>query len=168
MSSAFHYPTNAGSLGDPRRPRSSMSPVSASSSQNQRGRASVVKERSVLVVEDDENTVFLLRHLLRLRGYQVLQAWDGKQALEIADTEELDLMLLDLQLPRLNGLGVVRQLRDDLRFECLPIIVMTGHEPEHYRGTAIEAGCDDFLLKPIDLDRLDAILDYFVPVEPAV
>ena len=44
---------------------------------------------------------------------------------------------------------------------------MTGHEPEKYRGTAIDAGCDDFLLKPIDLDRLEAILDYFAPVKAA-
>ena len=52
-------------------------------------------------------------------------------------------------------------------FECLPIIIMTSFEPEQYRGTAIEADCDDFLLKPIDLDRLDAILDYFAPVKLA-
>jgi DNA-binding response OmpR family regulator len=75
-------------------------------------------------------------------------------------------VLLDLQ-PRLNGLSVIRQLREDSRFECLPIIIMTGYEPEQFRGTAIEAGCDDFLLTPIDFDRLDAILDYFAPIKVA-
>jgi len=165
MSSAFYYPTNTGSLGDPRRPRSFMSPLSASPSQSEC--PTVVRKRTVLVVEDDDNTLFLLKSLLGSKGYQVIQAWDAKQALEIAKTQELDLMLLDLQLPRHNGLGVIRELREDLRFESLPIVVMTGHEPEQYRGTAIAVGCDDFLLKPIDLDRLDAILDYFAPAKAA-
>ena len=76
----------------------------------------------------------------------------------------MDLILLDLQLPRLNGLGVIHHLRQRIDFECIPVVIMTGHEPENYRGTAIDAGCDDFLLKPVDLDRLDAVLDYFVPL----
>ena len=162
MSSAFYYPTNTGSLGYPRQPQTLMSARSRFGhfEPEYSGKA---RKRNVLVVEDDENTVFLLKNLLGSRGYEVFPAWDGKQALEIARTLDLDLMLLDLQLPRLNGLSVIRQLREDSRFECLPIIIMTGHEPEQYRDTAIEAGCDDFLLKPIDLDRLAAILDYFAP-----
>ena len=161
MSSAFYYPTNTGSLGYPRQPQTLMSRPRFG--QFEPEYSAKARTRNVLVVEDDENTVFLLKNLLGSRGYDVVPAWDGKQALEIARTLDLDLMLLDLQLPRLNGLSVIRQLREDSRFECLPIIIMTGHEPEQYRDTAIEAGCDDFLLKPIDLDRLAAILDYFAP-----
>jgi len=161
MSSAFYYPTNTGSLGYPRQPQTLMSRPRFG--QFEPEYSAKARKRNVLVVEDDENTVFLLKNLLGSRGYDVVPAWDGKQALEIVRTLDLDLMLLDLQLPRLNGLSVIRQLREDSRFECLPIIIMTGHEPEQYRDTAIEAGCDDFLLKPIDLDRLAAILDYFAP-----
>jgi CheY-like chemotaxis protein len=58
-----------------------------------------------------------------------------------------DLVVLDLQQPRLNGIGVISQLRDDLDFEALPIVIMTGHEPERYRASAISAGCDDFYAK---------------------
>ncbi|PYS42458.1 MAG: hypothetical protein DMF71_09235 [Acidobacteria bacterium] len=167
MSSTFHYPTNTGSLGDARRPRTSMSPAGVNRFQFEAESRSVIRNRNVLVAEDDEDTVFVLKNLLGPKGYRVIPAWDGKQALEIAETQELDLMLLDVQLPRLNGLAVIRHLREELRFESLPIIIMTGYEPEQYRGTAIEAGCDDFLLKPIDLDRLEAILDYFAPVKAA-
>lgn len=167
MNSVFYYPTNTGSLGETRRPQVLRSLAAIRHFRFETERDDLVKKRNVLVVEDDENTVFLLKNLLGSRGYQVVPAWDGKQALDIAKTLDLDLVLLDLQLPRLNGLSVIRQLREDLRFECLPIIIMTGYEPEQYRGTAIEAGCDDFLLKPIDLDRLDAILDYFAPIKVA-
>jgi CheY-like chemotaxis protein len=167
MNSVFYYPTNTGSLGEARRPQVLGSPAAPRHFRFETERDGLVKKRNVLVVEDDENTVFLLKNLLGSRGYQVVPASDGKQALEITKTLDLDLVLLDLQLPRLNGLSVIRQLREDSRFECLPIIIMTGYEPEQYRGTAIEAGCDDFLLKPIDLDRLDAILDYFAPIKVA-
>src|SRR5690349_13412664 len=101
MSSAFYYPTNTGSLGYPRQPQTLMSARFGHFEPEYSGKA---KKRNVLVVEDDENTVFLLKNLLGSRGYDVVPAWDGKPALEIAKTLDLDLMLLDLQLPRLNGL----------------------------------------------------------------
>ncbi len=119
----------------------------------------------VLVVEDDDESLFVLKHVLGTRGYRVLEAWDGKQALEVAEAENLNLILLDLQLPGLDGLGVIHRLRMNPNLENVPVVIMTGHEPERYRDSAIEAGCDDFLLKPIDFDRLDVILDYYVPVE---
>src|SRR5689334_9679205 len=118
MSSAFYYPTNTGSLGHPRQLRTLMSAPGPRFGQFEPEYPAKVRKRNVLVVEDDENTVFLLKTLLGSRGYQVVSAWDGKQALEIAGTLDLDLMLLDLQLPRLNGLSVIRQLREDLKFEC--------------------------------------------------
>jgi DNA-binding response OmpR family regulator len=121
-------------------------------------------ERTVLVVEDDDNSLFVLKEILGKMGYRVLQAWDGKQAIEVAETEPLDLMLLDVQLPGVNGLTVMRRLRENSSLESLPIVIMTAYDPEKYRGSAIEAGCDDFLLKPIDFDRLEVILDYFVPL----
>jgi two-component system, cell cycle response regulator DivK len=119
---------------------------------------------TVLVVEDNDDSLFALRSILKTKGYSVLEAWDGRQAIEIAEAEDLNLILLDLQLPRLNGLGVIHRLRENLKLESVPVVVMTGHEPERYRDRAIEAGCDDFLLKPIDFDRLEMILDYFVPI----
>jgi DNA-binding response OmpR family regulator len=169
MNSRFYYPTNIGSLGEPRRASNSfMSPVaqraSARFETDYGRRPSTFAKPTVLVVEDDDNSLFVLKSILGTKGYRVLEAWDGKQAVEVAEAEKLDLILLDLQLPRLNGLGVIRRLRENATFESLPIIIMTGYDPEKYRGTAIAAGCDDFLLKPIDFDRLDAVLDYFVPL----
>ena len=105
----------------------------------------------------------MLRTVLTRKGYRVVEAWDGKQAIEVAETEELDLILLDLHLPRLNGLGVIHRLRQNQKLETVPILIVTGQDPEKYRTSAIAEGCDDFLIKPIDFDRLDALLDYYAP-----
>jgi two-component system cell cycle response regulator DivK len=172
MNSRFVYPTNTGSLGQPRRL------TSFATSMNQQVSTRVVEAHTpasgieisakptVLVVEDDDDSLFILKSLLKAKGYHVIEAWDGKQARDVAETQNLDLMLLDLQLPGLNGLGVVQQLRESPKHESLPIVVMTGFSPEECRGSAIAAGCDDFLLKPIDFDRLDLILDYYAPLNP--
>lgn len=124
-----------------------------------------VSNPSVLVVEDNEDHLLVLKSVLLKKGYRVLEAWDGKRAVEIAEAEDLDLILLDLQLPRLNGLGVIHRLRDNSDLQNVPIVVVTGHDPETHRGSAIAAGCDDFVLKPIDFDRLDAILDHYAPIQ---
>ncbi len=123
---------------------------------------------TILIVEDDDNSLFVLKGILITKGYRVLEACDGKQAVDVAEAEKLDLILLDLQLPRLNGLGVIRRLRQNANLESLPIVIMTGCDADTYRGIAIAAGCDDFLLKPIDFDRLGAVLDYFVPLQTAL
>jgi len=72
------------------------------------------------------------------------------------------LVLLDLQLPKMNGLNVIRQLRNELHLITVPLVIITGYD-KHF-DTAVAAGCDDYMVKPIDFDRLDQILDYYVPL----
>ena len=165
----FENPMNSGSLGGVRRPRNSVSPFTPYTP-NRFGvehtwtpAVFAQKGPAVLVVEDNDETSFLLRTVLTRKGYRVIEAWDGKQAIEVAENEELDLILLDLQLPRLNGLGVIHRLRQNTKLENVPIVIITGQDPEKYRNSAIAEGCDDFLSKPIDFDRLDALLDYYAP-----
>lgn len=172
MNSSFLYPTNTGSLGQARRLSTAVDSI------NHRGPsyrmddepaatlASTAKP-TVLIVEDDDDSLFALKTLLKDKGYRVVEAWDGKQAVAMAESQHIDLMLLDLLLPRLHGLGVVRLLRESPKHECLPIVIMTGQSPEASRENAIIAGCDDFLAKPIDCDRLDVILDYYAPLTVA-
>ena len=169
--SRFFYPTNSGSLGDSRRPTSIASPGTRPRSMSFASDfySPTVSYRPpvVLVVEDDDDNLYMLRRLLGGKGYQVLGAFDGKRAIEIAETEELDLILLDLKLPGMDGLGVINRLRENPRLDNLPVLIMTAHEPELYRDRLINAGCDDFLVKPIDFDRLDVLLDYYAPVRSA-
>src|SRR5712692_3292379 len=121
MDSRFFYPTNTGSLGGSRRPSSFMSPMEHQTSSHLPADDSfpTVPKPTVLVVEDDDNSLFALKNILRTKGYRVLEAWDGKQAVLVAEAEKLDLMLLDLQLPRLNGLGVIHRLRENPNLENL-------------------------------------------------
>ena len=121
-------------------------------------------EPTILVVEDDPNSLGALKTILLDKGYQVLEACDGKQAIEVAEIEKLDLVLLDLELPKLDGLGVLRRLRANVALETLPVVVMTGCDARKARGNAIAAGCNDFLPKPIDFDQLEAVLDDFAPL----
>jgi two-component system KDP operon response regulator KdpE len=105
----------------------------------------------------------MLQVLLASKGYQVLQASDGEQAVERVQHENPGLVLLDLGLPRLNGLRVIHRLRNELNLTDVPLIVITGYDNQF--DTALAAGCDDYLVKPIDFGKLDAILDYYVPLK---
>ena len=171
MNSNFYYPTNTGSLGEPRRLTGFMSSIGHRTSacfEADAGRMPAHSAKpTILVVEDDDNSLSALKALLTPKGYRVLEAWDGKQAIEVVKAEKLDLILLDLQLPKLNGLGVIRHLRENLNLNSLPIVMMTACDSEESRGSAMACGCDDFLPKPIDFDRLEAVLDHFVPLRSA-
>lgn len=116
---------------------------------------------TILVVDDNEDTRAMLETLLTHKGYRVVEAADGEQAIEATSRENPGLVLLDLGLPRMNGLSVIRHLRNELRMSNVPVVVITGYDK--HLNTAVAAGCDDYLLKPIDFARLDAILEYYVP-----
>ena len=169
MSSRFENPIYARSLGY--RPSDSVSPfpeqVPKSLAVDYAWAPVVLAKQTptVLVVEDNDESLFMLKTVLTRKGYRVVEAWDGKQAIDVAESAEVDLILLDLQLPRLNGLGVIHRLRQNAKLVNVPIVIVTGQDPEKYRSSAIAEGCDDFLMKPIDFDRLDALLDYYAPIE---
>ena len=121
----------------------------------------------ILIAEDSADGREMMSVLLGLRGYEVLSAEDGIQAVEVALAHLPDLILIDLELPQLDGIGVTRKLRLDARFHETPIIIVSGHDPARHRQAAIEAGCTDYLLKPIDFDRLDVILNRSIPLAAA-
>ena len=129
--------------------------------------AAVQPKRStptILIAEDSRDGREMLQVLLGLKGYAVLTAADGESALEVALESLPDLILLDLELPGLDGLTVARDLRGHSNFESVPIIVLSGHDPSEHKQLAIDAGCTDYLLKPIDFDKLDEILQNEVPL----
>ncbi len=120
-------------------------------------------DRLILVADDNDDTRMMFATVLRARGYRVAEASDGEKAIEVILRENPGLVLLDLELPRLNGLSVLRRLRNELQKIEVPVVVITGYE-QHFE-TAVAAGCDDYLLKPIDFERLETLLDYYLPLE---
>jgi len=118
---------------------------------------------TILVAEDSDDSREMMQVLLETRGYQVVSAENGIRAMEVAIRSQPDALLLDLELPKLDGLAVTRNLRLHPRFRRVPIIIVSGHDPNRYRQAALDAGCNDYLLKPISFDRLNELLDRFVP-----
>jgi len=117
---------------------------------------------TILIAEDCADSREMMRLLLETRGYQVVAADDGMHAVEVALSSRPDLVLLDLELPKLDGLSVTRNLRLDPKFKDVPIIILSGHDPSRFRQDALDAGCDDYLLKPINFDLLDELLDRMI------
>jgi len=120
-------------------------------------------DRLILIADDNDDTRMMFATVLTARGYRVAEAGDGEEAIEVILRENPGLVLLDLELPRLNGLSVLRRLRNELKKIDVPVVVITGYE-QHFE-TAVAAGCDDYLLKPIDFERLETLLDYYLPLE---
>jgi two-component system cell cycle response regulator DivK len=116
-----------------------------------------------LVVEDFEDSRFMLRRLLEIAGYSVLEASDGEQAVELAVQKRPALILMDLSLPKLDGLAATRKIRQHKTMGKVPIVAVSAHDAPESRIEALEAGCDEYVTKPIDFDNLNALLKRFLP-----
>ena len=108
----------------------------------------------VLLVEDNEmNRDMLSRRLIR-RGFQVVFAMDGQQGIDLAHSERPDIILMDMSLPVIDGWEATRRLKADDATRRVPVIGLTAHAMSGDREKAVEAGCDDYDTKPVELDRL--------------
>ena len=110
---------------------------------------------TILVVEDDEETRAALRRELTLRGYRTVEAADGREALRAWESRRPDLVLLDLGLPDMDGLDIVRRVR---REATTPIVILSGRYEEREKVEALERGADDYVTKPFGVDELNARL----------
>ena|SRR5450631_1062196 len=108
----------------------------------------------VLLVEDNEMNRDMLSRRLERRGYEILLAVDGQQAISVAESQGPDLILMDMSLPDISGLEATRALRAGATTKSIPIIALTAHAMSTDRDLALQAGCDDFDTKPVDLPRL--------------
>jgi two-component system, cell cycle response regulator DivK len=108
----------------------------------------------VLLVEDNEMNRDMLSRRLTRRGFEVIFAVDGQQGVDLARTQRPDIILMDMSLPVLDGWEATRLVKADDATRCVPVIGLTAHAMSGDRERAIEAGCDDYDTKPVELDRL--------------
>lgn len=108
----------------------------------------------ILLVEDNEMNRDMLSRRLEKRGYAVTIAIDGQQGVDRALADAYDLILMDISLPEIDGCAATRLLRAEPRTARTPIIALTAHAMAGDRERALEAGCDDYDTKPVELDRL--------------
>jgi two-component system cell cycle response regulator DivK len=117
----------------------------------------------VMVVEDFEDNRFMMRRLLEMSGYRVLEAINGEEAVELAHRERPQLILMDLSLPQLDGLAATRRIRQHAELRDVPIVAVSAHDTADFHADALAAGCNDYVTKPIDFDQLEALLHRLLP-----
>ena len=116
----------------------------------------------VLYIEDNPMNMRLVRKMLVSTGFDLLEAYDGRSGLELANMERPDLILMDVNLPGMSGLDVTRTLKNNPDLQEIPIIALTSNDHMPHRIEAINAGCDGYLAKPVSRAELVRTLRLFV------
>ncbi|NVM21733.1 MAG: response regulator [Desulfobacterales bacterium] len=117
--------------------------------------------KKILIVDDNQDSRELVVKILKTRGYQTIEAADGQEALEKAVEERPDLILMDRSIPKMDGYEVTRRLKSRREFKDIPIVALTAHAMRGDREKALEAGCEGYISKPINVRELpELILSY--------
>ena len=117
---------------------------------------------TILVIEDDDASRLLVTYLLEAAGHRVLAAENGAVGLDLALAESPDIVLCDLQMPVMNGYEVARGLRASPRWRVVPLVAVTAFSMPGDREKAIDAGCNDFVAKPVESNRLVEVLRQYI------
>ncbi|MEA2571300.1 MAG: two-component system, cell cycle response regulator [Acidobacteriota bacterium] len=119
----------------------------------------------VLVVEDNDMNMQLVEYLLEEGGYEIVKASSGEEALAItrdSDSKAPDLILMDIHLPGMDGLSVVREIKSDARMRGVPILALTAHAMRGDKDRFLEAGCDGYISKPIDVKTFLSSIEQYI------
>ncbi len=117
----------------------------------------------ILYVEDNEDNVYMLARRLKRKGYEVLVAPDGKQGVDMAHSESPALILMDLNLPVMDGWEATRRIKASPETKDIPIIALSAHAMSGDRERGLEAGCDDYDTKPVEFSRLLGKIEALLP-----
>ena len=108
----------------------------------------------ILYVEDNEDKIYMLSRRLKRKGFDLVIASDGEEGVEAAEKEVPDLILMDLSLPKLDGWGAAKALKNNKKTQHIPIIALSAHAMQEHKESALEAGCNDYDTKPVEFARL--------------
>lgn len=114
---------------------------------------------NILIAEDNAVNRELLRELLELRGYSVLEACDGQEALEMVERTQPEILLLDIGMPILDGFAVIRRIRENPRLATLPVVAVTAYAMQGDQERILSSGFDGYLSKPVNASSLTQELD---------
>jgi two-component system cell cycle response regulator DivK len=121
------------------------------------------EDLTILVVEDYEDTSLAMRLALERKGYHILEASDGAQAVEVAGRERPDVILMDLNLPVLDGFAAAERVRSNPDLRETVIVAVTAHQDPDLRTRAVSAGCNAFVTKPLDFEWLGDLISNLLP-----
>lgn len=122
--------------------------------------------KRILLIEDNEQNRYLVTFLLQARGWMVVHAADGPAGLALAGEIEPALILLDIQLPGMNGYEVARALRENPKLDAIPVVAVTSYAMSGDRERCLEAGCNGYLEKPIDPQIFATQVEAFLAAPP--
>jgi two-component system cell cycle response regulator DivK len=120
--------------------------------------------KRVLLVDDFEDSRFSLSKLLEIEGFEVMEAGNGAEAIDMAISAKPDLILMDLSLPVVDGLSATKQIRQHEALNSVPIIALSAHDVSEFQAKAKDAGCTDYITKPVDFSALMTMLSKSLPV----
>jgi two-component system cell cycle response regulator DivK len=115
--------------------------------------------RTVLIVEDSEDARYFMRLELEQLGYRIVEAENGEKAVEVAERERPDIILMDLSLPVMDGIAATEKIRSRDGFKTVPVIAVTAHQETDFRADAKAAGFDAYVTKPIDVRWLSELIE---------
>ena len=115
--------------------------------------------KCILVVEDNEKNRKLVRVVLKARGYDIVEAEDAKSALGQLENVNPDLILMDMGLPGIDGMELTRRIKKDENTKNIPIIAVTAHAMKGAKERILDAGCDDYISKPIDINEFPKVVE---------
>ncbi|WP_017302067.1 response regulator [Nodosilinea nodulosa] len=121
-------------------------------------------KKTILLIEDNPQNRYLVKFLLETRGYTILQAETGPQGLEMAAAKHPDLILLDIQLPGMDGHAVAQALKSDPQLQSIPIVAVTSYAMMGDREKCLAAGAEGYIEKPIDPESFGEEVERFLPV----
>lgn len=120
-------------------------------------------KKSVLIIEDNEQNMYLFTYLLEKNGYETFQAENGLTGIELAKQHLPDLILLDIQLPDMNGYQIAQELKSTQATREIPVIAVTSYAMVGDKERTIEAGCTGYIEKPINPDTFMSEIERFLP-----
>ena len=113
-----------------------------------------MSRKRLLIVEDEKDMMEMLTFRLEAAGFEVIQAYDGQEGLDKAYSQNPDLILLDLMLPRVDGYKVCRELKSDVKYKRIPIAILTARATEKEKELGLECGAEAYIIKPFEPEQL--------------
>jgi len=118
--------------------------------------------KRILIIEDNEANLYLTSFILKKSGHEVLEARTGEEGVAVALNEKPDLILMDIQLPGIDGLEATRRIRESVSYDAIPVVALTSYAMTGDREKALEAGCNGYIEKPIDPDTFTAEINGYL------
>ena len=118
---------------------------------------------TILVVDDFDDTRLLLRTWLERKGFLVIEAEDGNEAVALAESKRPDLIIMDLEMPELDGLAATRKIRNMKGLENVPVLAVSAYGAEQFREDALAAGCNEYVSTPFEPEALETLIRSLIP-----